>query len=258
MIDPHVTDLLNDILLQMQMILGNKLVGLYLFGSLVTGDFDPVSSDVDLLAALASDLDEIEFNGLKRMHADLALKYPAWEGRIEIAYASLHALKTFKTQSYQLGIISPGEPFHIVDADKGWLMNWYTTREKGKPLFGPPVQTIIDSISNDEYVRAVRNSIAAWRTYDLYSETVSHRSAQAYAILTMCRGFYTHRHGESVSKRQVAEWAQKELPEWAALIQNALVWRKQWRDEGIDHAATLDETRRFVRFVIDKVARESA
>ena len=253
MIDPHISELLNTILSHMQSILGEKLVGLYLYGSLVTGDFDPASSDVDLLAATAGDIDEQEFKALQKMHDDLVMAYKTWENRIEIAYASTYALKTFKTQTYKLGIISPGEPFHIVDADKGWLMNWYIVREKGMALFGPPSQTIIDSISNDEYVQAVRGSIAAWRTYDLYSDTVSHRGAQAYAILTMCRGLYTHLHGEQVSKRQAAEWAQKELPEWASLIQNALLWRKNWHDENVDHAATLDETRRFVHHVIDKV-----
>ena len=256
-INPQVRPLIDDILSQMQGILGENLVGLYLFGSLVTGDFDPETSDIDLLAVTATDIDEAEFTALQMMHADLALKYPTWEGRIEIAYASRPALRGFKTQPYKLGIISPGEPFHIVDADPGWLMNWYVVQEKGVTLFGPSPQTIIDPLSNDEYVAAVRRSIAAWRGYELYSSRVSHRGAQAYAILTMCRGLYTHTHGGLLSKRQAAEWAQNELPEWAPLIRNALVWRRDWRDDTVDHAATLGETRRFVKSVIDKVLNEA-
>ena len=203
-IEPHISELLSELLLHMQTILGGNLIGLYLHGSLVTGDFAPESSDIDLLAAIAVDLDETEFNGLQKMHLDLVAKHPMWENRIEIAYVSLDALKVFKTQRHKLGIISPGEPFHIVDAGKEWLMNWYMVQEKGLTLFGPPPQTLIDAISKEEFVQSIRDLVAAWRTYDLYSETVSHRGAQAYAILTMCRGLYTHRHGEQVSKRQAA------------------------------------------------------
>ena len=28
-----------------------------------------------------------------------------------------------------MGIVSPGEPFHVVTAGKDWLMNWYDVRE---------------------------------------------------------------------------------------------------------------------------------
>src|SRR5438094_578020 len=110
---PHVNALLNDVLPQMRTIFGSKLIGLYLYGSLVTGDFDDIS-DVDLLAATAEDIDEIEFDALDKMQNALVLKYPQWENRLEIAYLSVRALKTFRTESSPLGIISPGEPFHII------------------------------------------------------------------------------------------------------------------------------------------------
>ncbi len=34
---------------------------------------------------------------------------------------------------------------------------------------------------------------------------------------------------------------------------NALVWREGWRNEQVDHEATLPETVRFVQFVIDQI-----
>jgi predicted nucleotidyltransferase len=46
-----VNQLLEQLLSSLQTILGKKLVGLYLYGSLVTGDFDHECSDIDLLAA---------------------------------------------------------------------------------------------------------------------------------------------------------------------------------------------------------------
>jgi Domain of unknown function (DUF4111) len=72
-------------------------------------------------------------------------------------------------------------------------------------------------------------------------------AAQAYAILTMCRGLYAIRFGERRSKRVGAAWAQQEFPQWADLIRLALGWR-QWQREpdGQDGAATVAETRAFL------------
>ena len=250
---PHVNRLLDLLLSQMQQILHEKVVGLYIFGSLVSGDYDDGVSDIDMLAAIASDLDQSEFIALEKMHKTIVANDPQWDDRLEIAYLSLNALKTFKTQRSNIGIISPGEPFHIKDAGSDWLANWYFVRENGITIYGPPPSTIIDPITKAEFVQAVKNYVLAWKDY-IYS--AEHRGFQAYAILTMCRGYYTCTHGEQVSKREAALWAQKVLPEWASLIENALEWRRVSRSNiPVDHQATLPETRRFVLFMIDLVAQ---
>jgi predicted nucleotidyltransferase len=251
---PHINDLLTILLAQMQAILKQKLVGLYLYGSLVTGDFDDNASDVDLLAAVSSDIDATEFAALKKMHHDIVLQDGRWDNRLEIAYLSLAALKTFKTQISNIAVISPGEPFHFKDAGKEWLVNWYTVREKGVTLFGLPPETIIPPISQAEFIQTVQAHIMAWR--DWLSDTDS-RPYQAYAILTLCRGLCTYRTGEQISKIQAAAWAAQQFPEWATLIQNALLWRQAWRETEIHHAVTLPETRRFIDFMIDQVRDET-
>jgi len=57
------------LLFQMQQVFGANLVGLYLYGSLVTGTSTPDCSDIDLLAVTASDVDEQEFTGLQEYAA---------------------------------------------------------------------------------------------------------------------------------------------------------------------------------------------
>jgi predicted nucleotidyltransferase len=247
---PHVNEFLDTLLARLQRVLGQKLVGLYLYGSLVTGDFDDDTSDIDLLAAVSTDLDEAAFQALDRMQGDLLAAYPRWENRLEIAYYSLHGLKTFKTQSSPIGIISPGEPFHLIQAGKEWLLNWYIVREKGLTLFGPPPQAIIEPTSKEEYIQTVKEHAAHWREYVNDAHT---RPSQAYAILTMCRALYTTTNGEHVSKKQAAGWAAQQMPEWASLIQNALLWRKAWREPVPNPEATLPETKRFVHAVTDRI-----
>jgi len=240
-----VDRLLDDLLLQMRRALGNDLVGLYLYGSLVTGDFDPEISDVDLLAATSNDVDDVETVGrLREMHDALVRAHPAWEGRIEVAYLSTAALKTFQTRRSSIAVISPGEPFHVKDAGRDWLMNWYVVRERGMTLFGPSPKMIIARVTKQEFLRAVRERVQVWEE----GTEQATRPAQAYAILTLCRALYTLRTGEQASKKQAALWAQNELPEWANFIGNALSWRESWRDDQVNHVATYPETARFVHY----------
>jgi predicted nucleotidyltransferase len=251
---PPINTFLDILLSRMQAILGDKLVGLYLYGSLVTGDFDDDVSDIDLLAALSGDLNEAEFVALDAMQRRLISEYPDREHRLEIAYISLHALRTYKQQTSPIGIISPGEPFHIIEAGIEWLMNWHMVQEIGLTLFGAPPRTVIHYSSKAEFVEMVKRHAAAWREY---LNDVHTRPSQAYAILTLCRALYTTTHGEQVSKLQAASWAAEQLPEWSYLIHDALAWRKSWRDSDVDHESTLPETSRFVNAVIDRIISPS-
>ncbi len=76
--------------------LGDGLVGLYLYGSMVTGDFDDHISDVDLLAVITAPLNEDEFRRLDAVHRSVEQHHPEWSDRIEIAYPSKEALATLK------------------------------------------------------------------------------------------------------------------------------------------------------------------
>jgi hypothetical protein len=67
---------------------------------------------------------------------------------------------------------------------------------------------------------------------------------------------YTCKNGEQVSKKQAALWAQQALPQWSQLIQHALLWREDRRNEQIDHEATFAETKRFVDCVREQIAAE--
>ena len=252
MLDTQYTDidrLLEGLLSHIQRIFQEKLVGLYLYGSLTTGDFDSESSDIDLLAVTSSQITAPEFDALCIMHRDFAHDNPEWEDRIDVVYLSVASLRKFRSEKSPI-VISPGEPFHMREGEalKDWLQNWYIVRESGLALFGPPPKTIIPPITQDEFVEAVRRYAME------VSEQVRRqrdRKGQSYAILTMCRALYMRRTGKQASKRQAALWVQQELPEWSRLIQDALMWRQAWRKEHIDHRNT--ETNRFVNFVSDQI-----
>lgn len=251
---PEVDKVLNALCEGILGILGDRLAGLYLYGSLVTGDFDLAVSDVDLLVVVGSDLTAQEFAQLNERHTIVSAAYPAWNDRIEIAYLSAEALKTYRTETSLIAVISPGEPFHFKEAGADWLINWWVVRSQGVALYGPPAATVIDPIGDDEFIAAVRTQVADWQTWVFH---MTQRKSQAYAILTMCRALYACGNGRQVSKRQAAAWAAARYPAWAPLIQNALIWRSAEEEAPVDHAATFPETEAFVRFAYGAIVEQA-
>jgi predicted nucleotidyltransferase len=231
--------------------LGDTLVGIYLYGSAVWGDFDDDISDIDLLVVLTRDIDDALFALLDTWHQDLEARFPAWAGRIEIAYISTTALQTFRSHNSPIAVISPGEPFNIKEAGIDWLINWYTIRHQSVVLSGPVVATVIPDISAHEFRDNVRRQVGEWR--DWVSHSRDSRPSQSYTILTMCRALYAWDSGTQVSKRVAAEWAMQQLPDHAGIIANALVWRRDHRELDINHAATYRFAVEMVRVVGEKI-----
>lgn len=248
---PEINHFLSSSLESMQKILADNLVGLYLYGSLVWGDFDEDISDVDLLAVTKTPLNDEEFINLGEMHKDLIRSYKNFDNRLEVAYADLNVLKTFKVQTSEIAVISPGEPFHRKEVGHDWLINWYIVQEQGKVLFGPHPTEVIEPISEEEFIYRVRVQAKEW--VDWVINTKGSRPYQGHAILTMCRALYVCRNGQQVSKKQAANWAMKEFPEWAGLIQDALKWREEYRNRDIDHGKTYPQTEQFVEFIARQI-----
>ena len=221
-LDDTVHPILPRLLAGLQSILRDNLVGVYLYGSLITGDYDPGISDIDLVVVLNQALDEAEFESLHRLHQSIVERRPEWHDRLELAYNSATALRTFRSQSSAIGIISPGEPFHLIEAGSDWLISWYALREDGVPLTGPPIKSLIDEIPGRDYLLAVREHISHYR------ESVKkphNKQALSYIALTVARGIYTLAHGRPTSKAKAAAWAKARYPQWAELIERAWSWR---------------------------------
>jgi hypothetical protein len=248
---PDVHVLIADVSARLQSVLGQKLVGLYLYGSLVAGDFDYEISDIDLLAATATAIKANELERLKTMHAEIENANPQWNSRIETAYVSRAALQTFKTQKSRIANISPGEPLHFLDAGRDWLLNWYFVREYGITLFGEAPEMVIAPISKKEYIEAVREQ-ARQRAENIEKAKFS-RPFQAYLIMTFCRALYAVETGEQASKKHAASWVKNRFPEYAGLIENAFEWRAQYCLKNINHEETFPETKEFVSRMVNLI-----
>jgi hypothetical protein len=153
-----------------------------------------------------------------------------------------------------MAVISPDEPFHVIDAGIDWLTNWYFVQDYGLTLFGPSPDQFIDPISKDEFVQSVYDHALYWA--DHIKQTRNTRPYQSYAVLTLCRAFYTVTNNEQVSKQKAAEWAITQLPEWGDFIHEALYVRShagETTKEDADRA--YPQTECFVLQAIEKIKK---
>lgn len=223
----EVHEILATLVPRVQKTLGDNLVGVYLRGSLATGDFID-TSDIDFLVATERPVSDAEAEALIAMHARLAALPNKHADRLEGAYIDRAALGRFEPGRRFL-TVECETPLRWREHETSWLIERWVLREKGVALLGPDPKTLIDPISAEELRDAVRQRICEWAKWaaDPHDpEWLPPRSHQAYVIETMCRALYTLALGELVSKRKAGEWALSALREpWRGLIAKAVALR---------------------------------
>jgi predicted nucleotidyltransferase len=249
--EPSVDALLEGLVARIRAVLGDDLVGVYLYGSYVSGGFDPGVSDVDLVVVTSSKPEELDLEGLGRVHDAFVSANPDWNDRLEIVYVSRAALGSFRTSAARLAVISPGEPFHLrEDRVVEWLQNWYLIRETGVVLDGPPAASLVPPIAMAEFVAAAAR----------YADQISRQSlrdaspgARAYAVVTISRALRTVETQAHASKHEGAAWARERMPEWAWLIDEALRCRLSKGTLGFDDERSRAGAEEFIAEVAARI-----
>lgn len=221
----EVNDIIEQLLNGHKHIFGNRVVAYYLYGSLVWGDFDITSSDIDTLCVIDSEVTLEEMESLRRMHEQITNDRPKWNNRVEVHYAPLDGLKRFRQTSFRMGNISPGEPLHMIDAGVDWIDEWYCVQEYAITLYGMSKEEVIPHIEKWEFIQTICSYARSFRERIKSSKQSCY--SQAYAVLTLCRALYSRKKEEQISKPGAARWAMDFLPEYTDLIQNALIWREE-------------------------------
>jgi predicted nucleotidyltransferase len=248
---PALASLLEALVSDIRAVLGDELVGLYLWGSAVSGGFDPGVSDLDLVAVTSSEVGEIDLAGLERMHLDFVRRHPEWSDRLEIVYIGRTTLQSFRMSAGSLAVISPGEPFHVpVERPAAWLQNWYLLRETGVTLYGVDAAAVVPPISRSEFVAAVVRYADEVRTR---TNDEPSSGSLAYAALTLCRALHNVRTQAHCSKQEAAAWTSEQMPEWAWLIDAALRSRLSRGTTGFDGEQTRAAAQRFVGLLADEI-----
>jgi len=243
----EVNRLLQNLLVNVQMILGNQFIGLYLYGSLASGGFNPETSDIDFLVVTSDELSDERIDALKNMHTSLAFSGLKWAAKLEGAYIPKHAIRRFDPLDLERPCINEGE-FYLGGQGSDWIIQRHILREYGVTINGPNPKTLIDPVSSEEIQQAILTILQTWWAPMLKNPARLQRSDyQAYAILSMCRALHTLKTGELTSKLEAARWAQDTLDQHLTeSIEQALSWRVGTT------LNKLDESLEFIRYTLDK------
>lgn len=240
-----VNAVLQQLQTNVQTILGEQFIGLYLYGSLSSGDFNLNSSDVDFVVVTAATLPDNTIADLEKMHARLMTSSLKWATKLEGSYMPQHALRRYEPDAAPCPQINEGR-FYVGKHGSDWIIQRHILREQGIVVAGPPIRPFIDPVTPDNLRQAVRGVLQEWWFPMLQDPSwLQRRDYQAFATLTMCRVLYTLKWGEVASKPVSTQWAMTALPsQWAPLITHALAWPQEPQPD------SLPETVAFIRYTV--------
>ena len=222
---PAINSVLTEWVEGLKGLLGKKIVGLYLSGSLAYGDFVPERSDIDLQAVVRSPLTEDELRSVEQLHRRIEGRCPQWADRIECSYVPLELMRELTPPARQRPWWGFGTLYAEAPAGHEWIINHYLLASHGIALEGPDFNELIPPID----IQTVRQASAR----DLFQEWVpkvddgvwlSNSHYQSYLVLNLCRILHTVIRGRPGSKKVAGQWAKVTYPRWKDLIEEAERW----------------------------------
>lgn len=227
-----VSSTMNALVNGLLVILGPRLVALYLGGSVATGDFCEASSDLDFLAVTDGALTPEDLLALAQLHRELLAQYP-YAAKLEGDYAPLQSLMPEGTAEpvpgCERGRFLPrvGEVMLLADTIAH-------IREYGLAIYGPPPGDLLPPVTGEQVRAAVRALL-------MDGPGVPQTPGEAAsAILTIVRSACALETGAITTKTAGAHWALGRLEEsWHGVIRSALAIRHQRGTEA--DAALLSE-----------------
>ncbi|OGO18206.1 MAG: hypothetical protein A2Z15_07280 [Chloroflexi bacterium RBG_16_50_11] len=235
------------LLANVQAVLNNYFLGLYLHGSLASGDFDPGHSDIDFLVVTNRVLPKKIIPGLEAMHMHIRDSGPEWAKKLEGTYLSPKAIFRFKPSKRRIPYLNEGK-FFLTYQGIDWIINRHILRENGIVVAGPPIRPLIAPISSDEIRQAVvQGLIEDWMPRLDEREWLIPLGHQPFIVLTCCRALYTLKYGKVKSKPVSARWALTALDkQWRNLIERAMAWH-----HGMPHG-DIENTLKMMRFTLEE------
>jgi predicted nucleotidyltransferase len=249
----EVNDVLNRLLFHVKRILGDQFVGMYLYGSLASGDFDPETSDIDFLVVASETLPDETIADLEAMHQETWATSLKRSSQLEGAYVPRELIWRHNPNGAACPTVNEGR-FYLARLGSDWIIQRHVVREHGVTVEGPDPKTLIDFVSPDDIRGAVLGILREWWFPMLEDPSWlrEHGSKyHAFAVISMCRVLHALEHGTVVSKPKAVAWARAKLDtRWLPLLDKALAASRH-----ATHEDFLGETLDFIRFVKEQTRK---
>ena len=233
----EIQDLCQAFLQGLHRSLGDKLVGVYLYGALAFPE-EGATGDIDLHVILNDGLSEAERSELHGLHAALARQFPPLGAELDGYYHLLEDARQTAPPRHQLrpGVIDNSWALHRAHILAGRCI----------VLHGPDPRQVYPPASWPELESALQGEL----------DYVERHLADypAYCVLNLCRLMLSYGTGDVVlSKRGSAAWTCHTCPAWRPLIEAA---RRSYDRRATAHDRELlqSEVRQFFDFASERIA----
>ncbi len=220
----------NDVSDRINQTFGGNIVGVYLFGSLVLGDFDENFSDIDLMIVLKRDINKSEFEKIKDLQKYISEKYSRFgTDGIEMIFVSTETIKSYLVKETFLTAVAPGNPLETVVCKPEFLIYFYIVKNYGKTILGTPKEEVFPIISETDFVnmsnKVATENIPYWK--EACKKTLHE---QFYSVITLCRALYIKENKTYPSKLEAKNWTKNKYPNFKDIIEYAWNQRGKWKE----------------------------
>jgi predicted nucleotidyltransferase len=203
-----VRQFLRETLSVVHSIVGGNLIGMYLYGSLTMGCFNPRSSDIDVILAAREKLSKEQRNEIVEYLKGVGSK----DRRIELSIVDADVVRNPQyPMMVDLHYEHWGNIFHN-EKDNEILSNLYTTRKRGFCVWGAPIISVFSKIPAQYHLRSVMEDLDHTRRYLHESPEDIGYNVPVYWVLGSCRILAFIREGRVLSKLEGGRWALANLP----------------------------------------------
>jgi hypothetical protein len=224
-----IADYLATLVERLRAALGDALVGVYLHGSLVLGDFDAARSDVDVVAVCSRPLADEERQTIAARLSSSALPCPATG--LELHVVTRRQLRTRSSAPrFELHLTTSACGDRIVEGrasegDPDLVMHFALLHDHGHALVGPPPAGLFPRPPRDRLLAALAGELR-W---------AEENASPSYQVLNACRAWRFLEEDVLCSKTAGGAWARGRVVD-AAPIEAALRHRSGDDDRHPDGA----------------------
>jgi len=195
-------------------VLGKKLVGAYLYGSIAFPEYEPRAGDIDFHVVVRKSLTGEDVKGLDRLHRTLAAKFEFGK-RLDGFYIPL--AKARRSRIPRGLVYGAHGRIHRGGSDDTWALHREHLHASAYIRLQGPSGSRIFPRADWKSIRS-----ALYRQL-LYARKII-ESDSWWAVLNLCRLVYSFENGRTViSKVGAARWALKRLPsKWRPVIRSAI------------------------------------
>lgn len=207
-------------------LLGDKIVGIYIYGSISYGDFEESRSDVDVMVFLKSKLSGVDIKALKKTYASPKIKNSKWIEKLEMDYVFVGDMDPMRNTVNT--VVFRGCKL-IKSSIEGLSMDLKNILECGIILYGPKPSVFIPEIREellngallDKFIHLKENA-PKWSGLDFWN--------QMYIMIQLCRIIYSIKNGDNIiSKKKATEWCRENVPmKYRSIVETSLGGIDNW------------------------------